>query len=78
MRLRLQVQGYNLVERMYLRRICVFKQKLSRLVYMETILDENGDFSGRNFLEICENMIYKISVIALFILLYAVFYLIRL
>lgn len=78
MRLRLQVQGYNLVERMYLRRICVFKQKLSRLVYMETILDENGDFSGRNFLEICENMIYKISVLALFILLYAVFYLIRL
>ena len=78
MRLRLQVQGYNLVERMYLRRICVFKQKLSRLVYMETILNENGDFSGRNFLEICENMIYKISVLALFILLYAVFYLIRL
>lgn len=78
MRLRLQVQGYNLVERMYLRRICVFKQKLSRLVYMETILDENGDFSGRNFLEICENMIYKISVLALFVLLYAVFYLIRL
>ena len=78
MRLRLQVQGYNLVERMYLRRICVFKQKLLRLVYMETILDENGDFSGRNFLEICENMIYKISVLALFVLLYAVFYLIRL